>query len=269
MPIREEFRAAQKNLHGLNPVTWGQQQCEAGFSVDVLRPYWLLHYVVKGHGKFEKGNNSYDVSPSQIFVIRPHETHRYIADEHDPWHYMWIAFESDVELPKILGTDVFPAPSAGRIFTDIMTASKLERGREEFLAAKLWELMSILLQIEKRLEERQNPYVVKAREYMAMHFAEGIRVSDIAKELKLDRTYFSTVFKNETGLSPKQYLEKYSLEKAAEMLVGTECAVAQVAYACGYSDTVNFSRMFKKHFGTPPSKYREMILSGIEFLSKE
>ena len=143
MPIREEFRAAQKNLHGLNPVTWGQQQCEAGFSVDVLRPYWLLHYVVKGHGKFEKGNNSYDVSPSQIFVIRPHETHRYIADEHDPWHYMWIAFESDVELPKILGTDVFPAPSAGRIFTDIMPASELERGREEFLAVKHTDLAAL------------------------------------------------------------------------------------------------------------------------------
>lgn len=261
MPIREEYRVTAKKLPGLNPITWGQQQCEGGFSVDVLRPYWLLHYVVRGHGTFEKGGAKYTVSPSQIFVIRPHETHKYTADMDDPWHYMWIAFESDVEMPHILNSDVFSAPAAGSIFTDLLTAAKLECGKEEFLAAKLWELMSLFLRLECGLSERQNLYVKKAKEYIAANFADGIKVADIAKDLKLDRTYFSTVFKTETGMSPKQYLEKYCLERAAELLVGTESTVAQAAYASGYSDLVNFSRMFKKHFGVAPSKYRDMILT--------
>ena len=270
MPIREEFRTLSKKFPGLNPVTWGQQKCEGGFTVDVLRPYWLLHYVVTGHGTFEKGNSCYTVSPSQIFVIRPHETHRYTADATDPWHYMWIAFESDIQMPGILGTDVFSAPAAGRIFSDALTASKLESGKEEFLTSKLWELMSVLLQLESGLAQRQNPYVTKAKDYVAKNFANGIKVSDIAKELKLDRTYFSTVFKSETGMSPKQYLEKYSLERAADMLMSTESSVAQAAYASGYGDTVNFSRMFKKHFGTSPSKYHDMILiSEGEFQNKK
>ncbi len=260
MPIREEYRVTQKRLAGLNPVTWGQQECEGGFSVDVPRPYWLLHYVVSGSGTFETSNTSYTVSPSQIFVVHPHRAHRYTADSKNPWHYIWIAFDSDIELPHLLDTDVFSAPAAGRVFSDILTASKLEYGKEEFLASKLWELVSLLLQMQNGIAYKQSPYVNAAKEYISQNFAKDIKISDIAKALSLDRTYFSTVFKKETGLSPQQFLIIYRLERAAEILVNEGGSVSDAAYAVGYCDTVNFSRMFKKHFGTSPSRYREAIL---------
>ncbi|MBE6679543.1 MAG: helix-turn-helix domain-containing protein [Ruminococcaceae bacterium] len=261
MLIREEYRVTQKRLAGLNPITWGQQECECGFSVDVPRPYWLLHYVVSGSGTFETGGAKYSVSPSQIFVVHPHRAHRYTADEKNPWHYIWIAFESDIELPHLLDCDVFSAPAAGRIFSDIMTVSKLESGKEEFLAAKLWELISLFLQMQNGTSHRPNPYVSAAKEYISQNFVSDIKISDIAKELNLDRTYFSAIFKKETGISPQQFLIVYRLERAAEMLVNGDGSVASAAYAAGYSDIVNFSRMFKKHFGTSPSRYRESILA--------
>lgn len=261
MPKREEYRLTQKRLAGFNPITWGQQECKGGFSVDVPRPYWLLHYVVSGCGTFETANASYTVLPSQIFVVHPHRAHRYTADEKNPWHYIWIAFDSDTELPQLLDTDVFSAPAAGKIFNDILTVSKLQYGKEEFLASKLWELASLLLQMQNGIAYKPNPYAMAAKEYIAQNFAKNIKISDIANELSLDRTYFSALFKKETGMPPQQYLIIYRLERAAEMLVNGNVAVADAAYAAGYFDTVNFSRMFKKHFGTSPSRYREAILS--------
>lgn len=260
MPLTEDYRISPKNQSGLVPITWGQQKCEGGFSVDVLRPYWLLHYVVSGKGTFETGNSSYTVLPSQIFVIHPHQTHCYTADKDNPWHYMWIAFQSDIDLPNLLGTDVFSAPAASRVFLDALSASKLDCGKEEFLIAKLWELMSVLMQIENGLIERPNPYVSAAKDFISQNYSKRIKITDIAKALNLDRTYFSTVFKNQTGMSPQEYLMEYRLERAAEMLVDKQGSVAEVAYLSGYGDIVNFSRMFKKHFGTSPSKYRETIL---------
>ncbi len=258
--FKEEYRIGSKRLMGLSPITYGQHKCGGGFGVAVPRPYWLLHYVISGKGTFCTGNTTYSVAPFQIFVIRPHQMHSYVADENTPWHYMWVAFESDVALPQLLSADVFTAPAAGKIFSSILSASKLETGREEYIAGKLWELMSLLLQMENGSSERSNPYVVAAKEYISEHYMRGIKVTDIAKALNLDRSYFSTVFRKQTGMSPQEYLCEYRLERAAELLAEGTGSVADAAYRSGYGDIVNFSRMFKKHFGTAPSKYREMIM---------
>lgn len=259
-PLREEHRFEVRQLGGINPISYGQQKCDGGFSVAVPRPYWLLHYVISGKGTYSTCGTEYSVSPSQIFVIRPHQVHSYKADEQNPWHYMWVAFDSDAKLPALLGTDVFAAPAAGRIFSDMLTATQLECGKEEFISGKIWELVSLLLRMEQGMTSPSNRYVIGAKEYISQNYMNPIKVTDIAKTLNLDRSYFSTVFKNQTGMSPQQYLCEYRLERAAEILAKGSMSVSEAAYSSGYGDIVNFSRMFKKHFGIAPSKYREMIL---------
>lgn len=260
MRIKEEYRLNTKHLPGLNPILYGQEACESGSTVEGLRPYWLLHYVVSGKGTLKTSNAVHTVTPTQIFVVRPHEAHCYIADSTDPWHYIWIAFESDIPLPAILQGDVITAPAAGRLFTDFLSAAQMQDGAEEYVSGKLWELISLFLRMQNEYGQCK-PYVLRAKQYMEENFMHGIKVTDIARHVSLDRSYFSTVFKQETGLAPQEYLAKCRLERAAELLMQGDLAITAVADTVGYNDIVNFSRMFKKHFGVPPSKYREHLLS--------
>lgn len=260
MKMKEEYRLSDKRLPGLNPVTFGKEACSRGFAVDVIRPYWLLHYVTAGKGTLKVDNRVYNVGPSQLFIVHPHEAHCYTADMQEPWQYMWVAFEIDVPMPAILENSVITAPIAGRLFTDCMNAAQMRSGREEYLSGKLWELVSLFLRMESD-GNKGNPYVTLAKEYIEERYMHGIKITDIAKHVNLDRSYFSTIFKAETGISPQEYLSKCRLEQAAELLMQGEMAVTAIADAVGYNDIVNFSRMFKKHFGVPPSRYKEYLLA--------
>ena len=73
--------------------------------------------------------------------------------------------------------------------------------------------------------------------------------------LKVSNSYFSSVFKKETGKSFISYLTDYRMDIAAEMILNTGEKSYIVAEKVGYLDANYFSYVFKKKFGTSPSKY--------------
>lgn len=257
--LYEEYRFDDMRLPGISPVCCGTEQCEPGFSVGATRPYWMLHFVVSGKGSFSTGGVIYDVMPSQIFVVRPHRPHVYTADKTDPWHYIWLNFYCDIDLPALLDADVLTAPSLGSLFSDCLDAAREEPGARETVTSLLWTLFAALIRMQATHSTRQNPYVTAAKRYIEENYAKPILVADIARALNLERSYFSTVFRRETGTSPKQYLAVVRMEHAAHLLSVDGESVAAAASRAGYGDCMNFSRRFKAHFGVSPSKYRALI----------
>ena len=67
--------------------------------------------------------------------------------------------------------------------------------------------------------------------------------------------YFIHLFKNVTGLSPQEYKTCIVMEKAKELLTETTLNVTGVANHLGYTDSLYFSRVFKKHTGHSPSMH--------------
>lgn len=247
-------------MQEINPIQAGWENCSPGHSFGpALRPFLLLHYVVSGRGEFFVGEKSYQVSPGQIFVIRPGETTYYQASKTDPWRYIWIGFEAGIPLPAALKEDVLTLPQAGPLFSGVPELSRRESGREASLCGKIWQLLS-LLEEETSRSQREKPadeYVNKAKTYMETEYMRGVSVAALAGKLNLDRSYFSKLFKAATGKSPQQYLTGLRMEKAAELLREYGKAPGEAAAASGYPDVFSFSRMFKRYFGVSPREYQK------------
>ena len=82
------------------------------------------------------------------------------------------------------------------------------------------------------------------------------------RKLPLNYDYVRKLFQKETGLTPKQYLLRERMELARTIISNgitnrySEYTVSQIAEACGFSDPLYFSRVFKKYFGVSPSEYK-------------
>ena len=98
----------------------------------------------------------------------------------------------------------------------------------------------------------------RAITYLRLHSAAAVRVADVAEAAGMSVSHFSRVFHAEMGESVVGYLTRIRLESAAELLRATDLPVVEVAGNTGFSDHSYFTKVFRRHYGVTPSRYREM-----------
>ena len=227
----------------------------AGYGPAVRRE-WLLHYVIAGKGTYTAGDQTYTVTKDQAFLIRPDEVTVYCADQQDPWSYVWIGLDTNVEafhrLPYVLENKELTAVM--RKYSDGDSLSHLN---DLHMAALAWSVVACLC--ENAYDDCREGYVTRAAQIMERRYMEHITVQGIANELGIDRSYFSNLFKRQVGINPQQYLIGVRMKKALELLREERYTVSMVAVSVGYDDLFTFSRCFKNHYGVPPSAYEQIL----------
>lgn len=66
-------------------------------------------------------------------------------------------------------------------------------------------------------------------------------------------------FKQYTGVSPVTYINDYRFAKAASLAGSTACNVTEICFACGFSDTSYFVKLFREKYGVPPLQYKKRM----------
>jgi two-component system response regulator YesN len=108
---------------------------------------------------------------------------------------------------------------------------------------------------EEMSNQNKNNYVEFLISYIDEHYSEQISFVELAQRMHLTRHYLSFLFKREMGVSFMQYLTRYRIEKAKEMLLSNEYLVYEVGANVGYQDPAYFSRIFKQVTDCSPVEY--------------
>lgn len=235
-----------------------------------VRPNYIIHFVLDGHGKYQVGDEVYELSAGQGFLIEPEVLTFYQADAKDPWTYLWIGFNGDKarEFMKDIGLNsqklIFRSQHADKLKDIVIRMLKNNTysvTSQFILEGLLYTFLSVLTQdIEISFsseKERENLYIRKAIEYIQNTYSNNIKVTDIASYVCINRSYLYTLFQKNIGMSPQEYLANYRLTRAAELLDVTDLPIGSVAMSCGYRDPLVFSKAFKGKKGMSPSQYRK------------
>ena len=93
--------------------------------------------------------------------------------------------------------------------------------------------------------------------FMITHYNTEISVQELAKSCNLSPSRFMHLFKEHTGQSCSAYLQSLRISNSLSLLTSTQLSITEICLQVGYSDPLYFSRVFTKHTGISPKKYRE------------
>jgi|GEM_PF-5449662 len=146
-----------------------------------------------------------------------------------------------------------------------------EKGHTLFTRSNLHNFFGLLLsrpslgiEIPNQNHRRQRERLDKISEILERRGTEAISLADIARELNLSTFRFCHIFKELTGYTFSQYLIRYRLLRAQEMLVESDIPVIEVAMVCGFNSVNYFNRVFKKITGYTPRAYRKKYRLNID-----
>lgn len=100
----------------------------------------------------------------------------------------------------------------------------------------------------------------RCTQYISVNYKERITLEDTARMVYLSPAYLSRIFKQETGVTFNEYLNRVRVNKAKELLRRRELRMTDISLAVGYEDQSYFTKVFKRVAGMLPREYREKIL---------
>ncbi len=104
--------------------------------------------------------------------------------------------------------------------------------------------------------ERTNPKVRQALDYIAAHFAEDLRLDDVAQHVGLSTFRIAHMVKDYTGRTILQHVKRLRIEKARRLIEESALSCTEIAFAVGFSDQSFFTRQFREMTGSTPARYR-------------
>lgn len=266
-----------ENFLDLRLYQYGWEQCAPLHSFGpFVRNHFLFHYVISGQGFLDSTapdgvTRRYNLGENQGFLICPGQVNTYCADKHQPWKYVWLEFDG-LRVTEYLthagldeGHPIYTPQTVtqGEGVRDTMLyIADHSRASTLHLIGHLFLFLDGLIQSSSTRRaswggQLRDFYIQEAVTYMEQHYQQDLTVEELADTCKLNRSYFSKLFKENMGCPPQEFLIRMRLSKATELMKTSRASIGDIAAACGYPNQLHFSRAFKKRYGLSPREWRE------------
>jgi len=229
-----------------------------------IRDIYLVECCTKGYGSVIINGREFPVKGGDCYILLPGDTVIHTADVIEPREGVscgidGLAVKRAINQVGIDSQNPFAPRSAfAGILAEIEKLLAL-RGRSDLGADMLrtqciYGMLGALLEGIKRTDSSE--IITRAVGYMEANYHTHLTVDELARQVGLDRSYFSILFKEHTGLSPHSYLNELRIKKACTLLDLGECSVATIAEKVGF-EVSGFSRIFKRITGMTPMEYKK------------
>jgi len=143
-------------------------------------------------------------------------------------------------------------------YYDIFELSRCRRVSD--LTEILRQLCNDILLKEEQNMPDENSVIGQVIDYIRENYADpGLSMGTIASIHGMSAANLSLKYKEQTGMYPSEYLMLLRMEKAKELLLGTNMSIQDIGTSVGYYDASSFIRRFKQHMGITPAKYRILV----------
>lgn len=133
--------------------------------------------------------------------------------------------------------------------------------KEPSMASLRMVVCGILLESARQLAFNRSfePELVvgKVIEFMKTNLSTSLSMQDVAESVNCNRSKLFDIFKESTGMTPNDYWQRLRIDRAQELLLGSERAITEIAFDCGFTSSQYFSAVFRKYSGTTPTDYRQ------------
>lgn len=230
----------------------------------------VLIYCVEGSGWYQVGDDRYEVSENQYFILPPGVSHAYGADKQHPWTIYWIHFTGQHASVYSQGAttpgQISPAVNSrimerNSIFEEIYSTLRQSFDQESLRYASSLLHYYLATMRYLRLYRQTAPDTTSISRsvihYLRENIEKKVSLGQIAQYMGYSPSHLSMMFHRETGHSPLQYLNIMRMEMACKWLSTTDMKVNQICHKVGFEDPYYFSRQFSALKGCSPVAYRK------------
>ena len=241
--------------------------------------------VNSGSGEYTTENAAYPMQPGDIFIFSSNEIHYITKVNEEGLSITNLHFEPrylNEEFSESLGDSYLnfcfshspqfrnriAATEAETLRNHhIMIKNEFLEHQDQYALAIRAHLHLILIELLRNHNYRSSAVTEKKNilfdilsvyQYIDQHLSEELTLKSLANIAGLSPNYFSHIFKQLNGISLWEYINAKRIEKAIYLIRSGEhrLTVLDIAMECGFNNTVNFNKTFKKQTGVTPSELR-------------